>query len=181
MASPHVTGVAALVLGKNTSLTGSQVRTILHTTAQDLGTAGRDSFYGYGLVNAPAAVAAADGGTVSPPPDEGGGGGTGGTLTTTQATYSWSGGPGGNRHLTVGVQVVDQSTSPFAGAAVSINLMQDGSLYGSGTATTGSTGVAVFEAKNVPNGCYDAVVTSVTATGYSWDNLQPADPENCKP
>jgi subtilisin len=58
MASPHVAGVAALVLGTGASLTNVQVRDILTSTAQDLGAAGRDPLYGYGLVNAVAAVAA---------------------------------------------------------------------------------------------------------------------------
>jgi subtilisin len=57
MASPHVAGVAALVLGTGASLTNVQVRDILASTAQDLGVAGRDPLYGYGLVNATAAVA----------------------------------------------------------------------------------------------------------------------------
>jgi len=57
MASPHVAGVAALVLGTGASLTNVQVRDILTSTAQDLGAAGRDPLYGYGLVNAAAAVA----------------------------------------------------------------------------------------------------------------------------
>jgi subtilisin len=58
MASPHVAGVAALVLGTGASLTNVQVRDILTSTAQDLGAAGLDPLYGYGLVNAVAAVAA---------------------------------------------------------------------------------------------------------------------------
>jgi hypothetical protein len=57
MASPHVAGVAALVLGTGASLTNVQVRDILTSTAQDLGAVGRDPLYGYGLVNAAAAVA----------------------------------------------------------------------------------------------------------------------------
>jgi hypothetical protein len=57
MASPHVAGVAALVLGTGASLTNVEVRDILTSTAQDLGAAGRDPLYGYGLVNAIAAVA----------------------------------------------------------------------------------------------------------------------------
>ncbi|MFM8581751.1 MAG: S8 family serine peptidase [Planctomycetaceae bacterium] len=81
MASPHVTGVAALVVSTGLAdsnangLINDEVRTILQTTAQDLGTAGRDNSFGYGLVDADAAVvlALAGGG--------GGGGGGGGTVT----------------------------------------------------------------------------------------------------
>jgi hypothetical protein len=58
MASPHVAGVAALVKSRNMTLTNSQIRNILQSTAKDLGTAGWDSFYGHGQVNALAAVQA---------------------------------------------------------------------------------------------------------------------------
>lgn len=56
MAAPHVTGTVALVLSVNPNLTPVEVRTILHDTAEDLGTSGQDSYYGYGLVDAEAAV-----------------------------------------------------------------------------------------------------------------------------
>jgi serine protease len=57
MATPHVAGVAALMFaasGINT--TPAEIRTILDNSAQDLGAAGRDVYYGYGLVNASAAL-----------------------------------------------------------------------------------------------------------------------------
>lgn len=56
MATPHVSGVAALVWSYNTAWSNSQVRTALQATAQDLGAAGRDNSYGYGLVQARAAL-----------------------------------------------------------------------------------------------------------------------------
>ncbi|MEM2926587.1 MAG: S8 family serine peptidase [Candidatus Bathyarchaeia archaeon] len=59
MATPHVSGTAALVWAKNPTLTNVEVRKILRDTATDLGATGRDSLYGYGLVNAFAAVSAA--------------------------------------------------------------------------------------------------------------------------
>lgn len=65
MACPHVAGTAALVLLSDetawTSLgytdgdstwTNAEVRTVLDNTADDLGTAGKDEKYGYGLVDA---------------------------------------------------------------------------------------------------------------------------------
>ncbi|WP_431478074.1 S8 family serine peptidase [Massilia eburnea] len=58
-ASPVAAGVAALVMSANPSLSADQVKNILFTTAVDLGTAGRDIYFGYGRVNAAAAVAAA--------------------------------------------------------------------------------------------------------------------------
>ena len=59
MATPHVSGVAALVWSANPALSDETVEDYLKTTAQDLGPAGYDTTYGYGLVNADAAVAKA--------------------------------------------------------------------------------------------------------------------------
>ena len=57
MATPHVSGLAALIWAANPSLTGTQVAARITSTAQDLGAAGWDSTYGYGLIDAGAAVA----------------------------------------------------------------------------------------------------------------------------
>jgi subtilisin family serine protease len=56
MATPHVSGVAALVWSARPSLTAAQVRAILEETAEDLGATGRDTTYGFGLVRAKAAL-----------------------------------------------------------------------------------------------------------------------------
>jgi subtilisin family serine protease len=75
MATPHVSGVAALVWGEKSSCTNAQVRSALTGSAQDLGAAGRDVYHGYGLVQAQAAIAKLGtncGGTAG-----GGGGGKG--------------------------------------------------------------------------------------------------------
>ena len=63
MASPHVAGVAALVLSRNNALTADQVANIIRTTAKPLRDNPPDPVpndqYGHGLVQAGAAVAAA--------------------------------------------------------------------------------------------------------------------------
>jgi subtilisin family serine protease len=56
MASPHAAGVAALVLSKNPTLTPVQVRNVLRSSANDLGTPGWDPVFGHGRVNAKRAV-----------------------------------------------------------------------------------------------------------------------------
>jgi serine protease len=58
MATPHVTGVAALILGKNPNLTPDQVETIMERTATNLGVPNYDTTFGWGLVNAQAALRA---------------------------------------------------------------------------------------------------------------------------
>ncbi|EGM69521.1 S8 family serine peptidase [Shewanella sp. HN-41] len=55
MATPHVSGVATLVWSYHPECSAAQVRNALKMTAEDLGTAGRDNYYGYGLINAVAA------------------------------------------------------------------------------------------------------------------------------
>jgi subtilisin len=52
MAAPHVAGTAALILAANPDWTNDQVRAQLRATADDLGTAGWDPQYGFGLVDA---------------------------------------------------------------------------------------------------------------------------------
>jgi len=57
MASPHAAGVAALVCSLHPDWGPDEVREALTTTAVDLGAPGRDDSYGYGLIDAAAAVA----------------------------------------------------------------------------------------------------------------------------
>ena len=52
MATPHVSGVASLVWSHFPNCTGEQIRKSLDNSAEDLGDAGRDTLYGYGLVQA---------------------------------------------------------------------------------------------------------------------------------
>lgn len=59
VASPVAASVVALMMASNPALGSSQIESLLYATADDLGAAGRDARYGYGLVNAAAAVNAA--------------------------------------------------------------------------------------------------------------------------
>jgi subtilisin family serine protease len=52
MASPHAVGAAALVWAASPNSTAAQVTSALEQTATDLGDAGVDNTFGYGLVNA---------------------------------------------------------------------------------------------------------------------------------
>lgn len=54
--SPIAAGVGALVMSANPKLSSVQVENILFSTAVDLGTQGKDTYFGYGRVNADAAV-----------------------------------------------------------------------------------------------------------------------------
>ena len=87
MASPHVAGAAALLV--NCGYSAVQVRSLLDSTADDLGATGRDSYFGYGLIDLPAATASCpSGGTPTPTPTPGG------PVTDDFDSGTWSGGSG---------------------------------------------------------------------------------------
>jgi hypothetical protein len=54
--SPITAGVVALMMSANPKLSSSEIEKLLYSTAVDLGAAGRDALYGYGRVDAGAAV-----------------------------------------------------------------------------------------------------------------------------
>jgi serine protease len=74
MATPHVSGVAALVWSHYPDKPATEIRQTLEGTAEDLGAAGRDNEYGHGLVRADLAIIALSNGqytnapTISPAP-----------------------------------------------------------------------------------------------------------------
>ena len=72
MASPHVAGLAGLIWSRNPSLTNQQVRQLITETASDLGVGGRDTYFGYGEINALAALQQTpdNGGTLPPSDNE---------------------------------------------------------------------------------------------------------------
>tara|TARA_R110002167_G_scaffold8646_7_gene39560 strand:- start:20274 stop:22103 length:1830 start_codon:yes stop_codon:yes gene_type:complete len=97
MATPAVSGIAALVWSNHNECTGTEIREALKATAEDNGAAGNDDYFGYGIVKAAAAdayiTANGCGGGVTPP--------TGGDISLTTNGYfskgknkvdlSWSG------------------------------------------------------------------------------------------
>jgi thermitase len=57
-ATPNVSGLAALIWSVNPTLTPDEVEDIIESTAVDLGEPGRDEYFGYGRIDASAAVMA---------------------------------------------------------------------------------------------------------------------------
>lgn len=69
MASPHVAGLVAELVGCAPSATSAAIRATLDATALHLGATGRNTYYGYGRVQAvPAASALGCGGAPTPTP-----------------------------------------------------------------------------------------------------------------
>jgi subtilisin family serine protease len=56
MATPFVSGLAALVLSRGNDLTPDEVETIIEQSADDLGSPGHDIYYGWGRINAYQAI-----------------------------------------------------------------------------------------------------------------------------
>jgi serine protease len=72
MATPHVSGVAALVWSNFPNKSNAEIRDALQKTALDKGAAGKDNSYGWGIVQAKAAydLLAGSGGTTPPPGED---------------------------------------------------------------------------------------------------------------
>jgi len=60
MSAAHVSGVAALVYSVNPVFSNTLVREILEKSAEDIGAPGKDSYFGYGMVDAYGAVKLAE-------------------------------------------------------------------------------------------------------------------------
>ncbi|MBN1330098.1 MAG: S8 family serine peptidase [Candidatus Heimdallarchaeota archaeon] len=252
MATPHVSGVAALVKSANSALTNTQIRNILTSSAEDLGASGWDQYFGYGLVDAQAAAAAAGGGgggDTTPPAKV-----TGLTATaisssqinlawtansesdlsyykiyrngayigqTTTNSYSDTGlaasttysyrvsavdtsgnegqlsdtasattGSGGSttgtmhvlsidmwvsksygpfKDISIKVVVVDGNGLVLSGVTVTLELLLPSGSKQTYTATTDSTGAAVFTYAKANSGTYTATVTNLSLTGFTYE------------
>jgi len=150
MATPHASAVAALVWSSKPTATNAEIRAVLQQTAQDLGAAGRDNYYGYGLVQAKAAIDALTGG---------GGGGDPlelhiGSMTAAKSVK------GKNWSVTVTITALDQNNQPVSGVVVTGGW--SGAKTGTASCTTGSNGACSVATGNMNSG------TSVT---FSATNL----------
>ena len=141
-----------------------EVRALLSTTSTDLGPSGRDSLYGYGLVNAPAALAALPAimNATSTPPQ---------TRVASVSSIAYA--RAGARNLNINVTIVDGAQAPIAGASVSVSVASDNGSVASGTGTTNSNGTATFQLKNAGTTCYHTDVTAVSAPNVSFDGAEP--------
>ncbi|MBL8851303.1 MAG: S8 family serine peptidase [Planctomycetaceae bacterium] len=175
MACPHVAGAAAVLVGAG--LTNDEVRYVLDMSALDLGTAGTDTWYGYGGVDLATALEALATLPPEPEPDP--------TPTPDPVTpelitvdlivYSMYGGKTNNKNLRVEVDIVDDAGLPVPNATVSVQIWRSGTLAYSGPAVTDSYGTATFTISGARSGTYVTNVTDVTATGYEWDGTSPTN------
>jgi subtilisin family serine protease len=147
MATPHVSGVAALIWSANPTWTNAQIRDALIKTAEDLGVTGKDNSYGYGLVQAKAALDYLGGGTPPPPPPDD----NVMTLTVTTSPTTVS------NNQTVNITVTARDTAGLVGGAnVNVTIKNSTITLASLNGTTNSSGVVTFSYR---------VKTRTTGTG----------------
>ena len=163
MATPHVSAVAALVWSSNPTATNVQIRNALTATSQDLGTAGRDTSYGYGLVQ-----------TLSAINYLAGSGGTGGVLhvsdldgTKSIKGKKWS--------ATITIKVVDANGAAVSGATV--NGSWSGAKTGAATCTTGASGTCTVTASAMTGASVTFTTTNLAKSGYTYNAAANSDPD----
>lgn len=162
MATPHVAAAAALAWSGVPGATNAQVREALTATAMDLGAAGRDNAYGYGLVQAYSAMQYLI---------AGGGGGGGGdiplvlSLSTDKAAYV-------NGETVVITATVTDGSAPVAGAAVQVVLTTPKNKVYTFNGVTDASGMVAFTQKINLN--RDGKGTFVLAGSASLSGYLPA-------
>jgi serine protease len=169
MAAPHVSGVAALVWSHNPGWTNAEIRQALRATAEDLGPAGRDNAYGYGLVQGAAALAYLQGEDPAPPGDPPDDPPATGTMSVSNITCAVRArGPWRSAEVTVTIQ--DENSNPVASATVSGTF--SGGVSGSVSGTTGSNGMVVLESVRVRESTleYSFDVDSVTHASLTYES-----------
>ena len=164
MATPHVAGVAALVWSANPAWTNAEVRQALQVTAEDRGTGGRDNAYGWGVIQAKAALdylQGGGGGDPDPEPDPEVVAKVG-TLSLTKSTK------GKNTSATASVRIVDGAGASLGSATVTGCF--SGAISRCSNATTSGSGQATFTTpKYKGTGGVTFCVTGVTGPNDSFD------------
>lgn len=159
MATPMVSGRLALLIQANPTASYTTLRGMLDQEILDLGVAGRDTLYGYGLIQA--AGTASQPTTTEPSPTV--------TLSTStqastdKATYLTG------ETVTITAIVLDQNGAPLSGASVNVTITPPKGSTLTGKATTNANGLAVFKmstSRKSVKGTYKVNVNT-TLTNYT--------------
>lgn len=155
MATPMVTGELALIKQANPTASSSTLRNTLATQVLDLGIAGRDDLYGFGLIQSV--------GTVSSTPTTPVTLATSTSLITDKTSYTVG------STATITATVKDQNGVALSGANVNLTITTPTGAKISGKGTTTSTGKLVFNYstnKRSAKGTYK-VQADTTLTNYT--------------
>lgn len=147
MAAPHVSGLAALMLAQGR--TNTEVVNLLYQTATDLGSSGWDPTYGYGLINAYAALSEAlklD----TTPPTISNVAATG--VASTSATITWTTNEPSDSMVNYGITTslgIDKSDSALVTShSVTLTNLQKGTLYYFEVQSTDASGNPAIDNNN---------------------------------
>jgi len=163
MACPHVAGVAALLISKaGGTMTPDAVRAALQNTATDLGPTGWDQHYGYGMVNASAALATIGN---NPPVAAFAGTPTSGTYpltviftdasTNTPTSWAWTFGDGGT-------STAQNPSHTYTAAGTYTVALTATNAYGSNTLTKTAYITVTAPNTNPPVAAFSGTPTSGT-------------------
>jgi subtilisin family serine protease len=155
-ASPLAAGIAALILSKNPNLTSAQVRQLMRDTAEKIGGvtydgSGFNNFYGYGRINAHAALAG-----ISDPPSEP-------DLDLNSDTGVSASDDLTNRDNSSAGKTLDFTVSGTS-AGATVNLYADGNPIGSAVAAGSSVVITTDGSFDLLDGSH-AITAGQTAAG----------------
>jgi subtilisin family serine protease len=168
MACPHAAGAAAVLIGAGV-VDAADLRFLLAVSAEDLGTAGRDMWYGHGLVDVASALSAVVG-PPDPDPDPGVE-----QVHVESIAYSLSGGRLANRNLAIALLVLDDEQLPVPDAGVEIRVTRNGGTALVAQGVTDGSGLVVFNILNAAKGTYVTEVLDISADPLEWDGVTPAN------
>jgi serine protease len=164
MASPHAAGAAAAIWSSMPSATNQQVRDAMNSTAEDLGAAGRDNSFGWGLVRTAAAInalAGTGGGGEEPPPPA--------VDVASVGSVAMSFTKKGKNNQARATVTALGNGSPLSGASVSGCF--SGAVSGCGTGTTNSNGQVTFQSGNFQSSAsVQFCVSSVSKSGFTFQS-----------
>ncbi len=143
--SPLTAGVAAAMMAAGPNLSGAQIEQLMYSTSVDLGAAGRDPLYGYGRIDAAAAVTAAANTIV---------------VIDTQPPSASINAPLGSSSVS-GLVAVDASASDNVGVA-RVDLKVNGTTVAASTTAPYSF---TWDSTGVANGMANLVAVAVDAAG----------------
>ena len=84
----------------------------------------------------------------------------------------------GGKRFSMTVKIVDDFDNPVSGATVMVDVAQNGvPSFAIGSGTTNDNGEVSFrdQRKPFPDACYSTTVTSVLATGLTFDGMEPSN------
>lgn len=119
MATPYVTGVAAIIKGRWPDLTSSQIADVIFQTADDLGQAGSDRVFGRGAVDVAKAMSPVGPSVIATAGTLGGSTASGSSGTTTSGSFT--GAPGATTSIVSGPMTVLLRNSTLLRSAVVVD------------------------------------------------------------